>query len=175
MLAKRYVLAWAALSILLFSGCREGKSEEEHAEPNEPKPKACETFLPTTFRFSTIGLPGGSRYSVIWNGKVLRCEVSRFYGEPRIIKTVRPSAEQWRAFWQKMEEVKVWEWRVGYYTRAYDGVRWSLEFELGGRKVRASGSNAYPSDEDVTGTATIFEGSEVFAKFREAVRELVGE
>lgn len=173
MLSKTYILGWAALSILLLGGCRTEKSEQEHAEPNEQKPKASEAVLPTTFKFSMSFAPGPSGHSLVWDGEALiRYEGPHFFGEAKITKTVTPSAEQWRAFWQKMEEVKVWEWRPRYYTPAYDGVTWGLVLEHGGRKVTSGGSNGYPSDEDVTATAGIG-SSEVFNKFREAVGALM--
>lgn len=173
MLSKTHILGWAALSILLFSGCRTEKSEQEQAEPNEQKPKASEVLLPTTLRFGMRFAPGLSGHSLVWDGEALiRYDGPHFFGEAKITKTVTPSAEQWRTFWEKMEEVRVWEWRPRYYTKAYDGVSWGLVLEHGGRKVRSSGSNGYPSDGDVTATAGLG-GSEVFKKFREAVNGLL--
>jgi len=74
-----------------------------------------------------------------------------------------------------MEKEKVWEWRGRYEPNAVvlDGGSWSLELEYGGKAIRSSGTNAYPSDEDVT-VATTMIPTAVFNKFREAVGGLVG-
>jgi len=74
-----------------------------------------------------------------------------------------------------MDEIEVWKWRAQYEPNAvtFDGGAWSLELAQGGKTVRSSGRNAYPSDEDVTVTGT-FLPSEVFKKFHQAVGRLVG-
>jgi len=80
------------LIILLLGGCRIEKSKQEHAEPNEQKPKASETFFPTTFRFSIGGMMG--RHTWVWDGEALRYEPSEPHGMLRITKIVTPSAEE---------------------------------------------------------------------------------
>jgi len=92
MLSKTYILAWAALIILLFGGCRMEPSQERHTKPNEQKPKVSEAVLPTTFNFHTGGMRGW--YRLEWDGEALRYKVSDFRGT-KITKTVTPSAEQW--------------------------------------------------------------------------------
>lgn len=158
MLSKIYILTSAALIILLVGGCGIEKSEQEHIESSEQKREAAEILLPTTFKFHTGGMRGSSILQ--WEGDALRYKVSEFR-KTKITKTVTPSAEQWRAFWKKMEEVRIWEWRSRYVpeVRVFDGGFWNLELQQGGKIVSSSGRNAYPDD---------------FRKFLEAVRELAG-
>jgi len=159
MLMRTYFLAWTALCIVLFCGCHQDKSDQGQAGPNEPGAKVCETLLPRTFRFSMWGsaVPGSD--VLVWDGETLMYKTSGF-SHPKTTKIV-PSVEQWRAFWEKLEEIEVWEWQGRYDLDAitYDGGGWGLVIEYGEKTIRSSGRSAWPSD---------------FTKFREVVGTLIG-
>ncbi|MGB9200671.1 hypothetical protein, partial [Methanobacterium sp.] len=61
-----------------------------------------------------------------------------------------PSEEEWKKFWDKMDNIRVWNWIDDYtleddlYT--LDGSSWNLKIELGDKKVESSGSNYYPGE-----------------------------
>jgi hypothetical protein len=152
MISKTYILALAVPGILLFSGC--GYKGDAAAS------EVPENLLPTTFRYSSFGISTGTRYSLEWDGEVVKFEKSTIYREPEITKTA-PSAEQWQAFWLKMDEINVWEWRGRYdpnFTYC-DGGSWAFELEYKGKKVKSSGSVAHPGS---------------FGEFLKAMLELVG-
>lgn len=162
MLSKTHILTWTVFSILMFSACRM-QSQEEHTKSNGQKIEALEAVVPATFKLFMGFLPGIETHELEWDGEALRYEA---FGPHNLSKPApkmaSPSAEQWRAFWKKMEKVRVWEWCVEYEPKAVvaDGCRWSLQIELSERKVTSSGRNAFPGD---------------FEEFRNAVGALVGQ
>ena len=60
--------------------------------------------------------------------------------------TVTPSEEAWERFWATLDDAGVWDWAARYEpdSPVMDGTSWMLEAEHDGRRVRSSGSNAYP-------------------------------
>lgn len=79
-----------------------------------------------------------------------------------------PTAEDWERFWSAAEACDLWNW-----TRRYDdpdildGTQWQVEITLGSRRLKSSGSNAYPGGE---GDGS----SKLFTSLLRAVRKLVG-
>jgi len=90
----------------------------------------------------------GPSYSVRWEQGTLVYE-SRARGyEPEETVELHPSPEQWAQLWQALEEIGVWEWQARYENlRVVDGTHWSIEIEIGGRRLTSHGSNAYPGSQ----------------------------
>ena len=86
-----------------------------------------------------------------------------------------PSEEEWKKFWDKMDNIRVWNWIDDYtleddlYT--LDGSSWNLKIELGDKKVESSGSNYYPGENIEESDPN---QSESFKKFLNALRSLTG-
>ena len=85
-----------------------------------------------------------------------------------------PSEEEWKKFWDKMDNIRVWNWIEDYDCPDFvfdDGSSWNLKIELGNKKVASSGSNFYPGDniEEV-----VDDQSETFKKFLDALQSLTG-
>lgn len=85
-----------------------------------------------------------------------------------------PSEEEWKKFWDKMDNIKVWNWKDNYDSPDFvvlDGTSWNLKIELGDKKVESSGSNYYPGEniEEI-----VPDQSESFKKFLNALRSLIG-
>jgi hypothetical protein len=148
-------------------------STRQPGEAGDAAEDKAEDYLPRRFKFFIGGLRGGSSWE--WDGKALQCGTLDSVRGKGTTKTITPSADQWKKFWKTMDEVKVWKWRSRYENLdVLDGSSWSLELEYGDEMVRSRGRNGYPSDDDVAAMAGPGE-SEIFKKFREAVRELVAE
>ncbi len=142
---------------------------EEHANQD---------YLPVQFDVA-FGPFLGTRRSIRLDGGQLVCKVSLW----RRVR-VCPSEEAWRAFWQEMESLRLWQWSATYRpapdTVFYDGARWSIAITHGERRVASEGSNAYPgnSKKHIMETRASSTGSaresERFRKFRQALQRLTG-
>ncbi len=85
-----------------------------------------------------------------------------------------PSEEEWMKFWDKMDNIRVWNWMDNYDcpdVLVDDGSSWNLKIELGDKKVESSGSDYYPGEnvEEI-----VSDQSESFKKFLDALRSLTG-
>jgi len=81
-----------------------------------------------------------------------------------------PTLDQWRAFWQEVDQLGAWEWKPSYDPSpdvVIDGISWGLEMEYRGSRVVTVGSNGYPGGRwDDMGP--------VFYRFLAAVDGLIG-
>lgn len=90
------------------------------------------------------------------------------------VDTVRrvPSAEEWQSFWTAAAEAGVRNWSGEYRAEGVvDGTGWSLLLEVGGVRIEAQGSNAYP---DAEGRESELEPTSAFRGFRSALEDLAG-
>jgi hypothetical protein len=131
-------------------------------------------YLPKKLRLYWVGMAGGA--TLEWDGEVLRYTVTNDVADTKDTrKRVKPTAAAWKAFWKKLDEARVWEWRHDYINRGVtDGYVWHLHVDRGDRRAYASGANGYPSDTDVSERTKDDVPSKVFQKYWQAVEELVG-
>ena len=112
-----------------------------------------------------------------WNGRSLRYESVRTPSvEP--LKTdkrsVVPTPDAWQAFAKSLDEIKVWDWVGPYPTRPSSerGFVWHLAIKWGAREVKSSGTNCFPSLEDVAKPSS---SAVLFHRFWDAVDRLAAE
>jgi hypothetical protein len=61
-------------------------------------------------------------------------------------ESFEPPPAAWGRFWAVVDRLDVWTWAESYEWpgEVMDGTYWSVALERGDRRVRSSGSNAYP-------------------------------
>ena len=64
-----------------------------------------------------------------------------------ILKSTKPSREDWEQFWYTIDLLKVWNWKKSYDNEdVLDGTQWELIIKIKGQKgIKIFGSNAYPA------------------------------
>lgn len=91
-------------------------------------------------------------------------------------KIIKPSEEQWDTFLERIEELRVWDWKESYHANILDGIQWSIEMSFDDRSIKSWGNNCYPAyhDNEKLGSQ---EGkrTQLFNNFLGAVSELIGE
>ena len=122
-----------------------------------------------------------SSVTVDWDGQTLTYQLTRPVGAKRQASdriSIRPSEKAWQEFWQSMEAESVWKWLPDYRgrpeavkNRATKSRAWSIAIEWGGKKVRAGGTNGYPSLRDVSEST---EADPMFNRFWHALDRLLG-
>ncbi len=125
---------------------------------------------PNRLQFA-IGGHTGHSYAVELDDEpgVLRFHHHRPGHEPYEEATIRPDPEEWEPFWRRAQQLGVFAWSGAYRTVGVtDGTGWRLELDWAGRRVSASGSNAYPPDGDSP------RPSGAFAGFCRAISRLCG-
>ena len=135
---------------------------------------------PRELKFEIIGLPLSSNYIKIeWTGSALQYSTDRLTIDESKPKTVTPSPEQWKRFWQEMAAIRLWDWQPSYRVSGIlDGTVWRLAVEQsgpGGLSVTSGGRNGYPQDADPKKIAGPREGSKAYSRLIAAFRALVGE
>jgi hypothetical protein len=115
---------------------------------------------PTKFVIK-IGGFFGPNYEVGWHRRRL------WYRNDHLQLEISPSREDWRAFWTRLDQIGVWNWRKRYDDPdVLDGTQWSLDISDGVRTLQCFGSNRYPEN-----LAT--KGSSPFKQFLKAVEALI--
>lgn len=117
---------------------------------------------------AAVGGYFGPSFSVEWQGDGLLYESSDSTAQTGWLK-VRPTEARWRRFWEKCDDLSVWEWASNYEPEfvVTDGTSWEVEIQCARGKVHSGGSNAYPptgSDEE----------TKEFRAFCRAVSSLIG-
>lgn len=60
-----------------------------------------------------------------------------------------PGATLWRRFWATLARLDAWAWSGEYVNRdVLDGTAWSISIEHDGKRIEATGNNAYPPNGD---------------------------
>jgi hypothetical protein len=76
---------------------------------------------------------------------------------------IHPEIQEWNEFWQRMDEIEIWEWYDEYKVNCGDscveGDEWEVGIIFGDMKVESHGANSYPP---------------TFREFLSAVEELTG-
>jgi hypothetical protein len=86
--------------------------------------------------------------------------------------TVSPTDEDWRAFSDTLDSLRVWRWQNEYVLRILDGTDWALEIAWGDRSVKSIGCNCYPMADGRPCTSG--NSTPTFDRFLVAVSKLVG-
>ena len=90
----------------------------------------------------------GSSYSV----KLERgCLVYQPYTDgyqPLETLEISPSADEWEAFRQQMDQLDVWSWESDYENPgATDGTNWTVDLKYPDKGISSGGSNNFPGEE----------------------------
>jgi hypothetical protein len=112
-----------------------------------------------------IGGMYGASYEITYDRRTLRYYSGQngFLPEKAKPTIIKPSDEQWQAFFDELDQMNAWKWKRYYINpKEHDGTAWSVVVSYplqGSRDVLSSGSNAYPPN---------------FQQFLAAVRKLIG-
>jgi hypothetical protein len=116
-------------------------------EPQEGDPQANAKptgLVPKTLKFWMGQGVSGWHYTIEWDGKELQYRQTRF-GKVEVKKTVIPSEDQWKQFWQSVTEADVWNWKAAYNNpRIRDACVWELAIEYGDKKQQTRGAGGSP-------------------------------
>jgi hypothetical protein len=90
-----------------------------------------------------------------WNGRSLKFQAVRTPAALPLKSDKRslvPTTIAWRQFGQSLDENHVWNWLNNYPAQPAEtkGLVWHIAIHWGTRTVESSGTNGYPSVEDVT-------------------------
>jgi hypothetical protein len=87
--------------------------------------------------------------------------------------TLTPTAAEWRAFRQTLDDLKVWQWRADYPRQGtVDGTQWSLDIAYSDHSLTARGDNNYP---DAAGKPSGRpDSTEAFNRYLAAIKKLIG-
>jgi hypothetical protein len=92
-----------------------------------------------------IGGYMGTSYSVVLKRGVLHHVT---YGPEYVAGkecSVRPTEEQWAAFLEALDSLRVWSWDERYQSSTMlDGTSWKVEITWEDKTIRSSGSNSFP-------------------------------
>lgn len=86
----------------------------------------------------------GPRFDVVLNKqKVLeyRAEYGAVGEKPPITMNIKPTLEQWDAFYKVINEHKVWRWKKSYVPKItpMDGTSWGVTLTVGDKHINSSG------------------------------------
>ena len=114
--------------------------------------------LPKELKLYWRGLASDQPISSVtleWDGRALNYTVTR----PASVKalnsdkrSIRLSQSSWKEFWKDLDENEVWKWVNDYGTKpaSIKDRAWSVSIKKDSKKVKSSGTNAYPSLADVS-------------------------
>ena len=123
-------------------------------------------WLPHEFDCRMGGFMGRS-YAVRITGAALTYESFKSGYETDEKARIEPPQCNWEHFWATLDQLDAWSWSGQYSNpNVLDGTSWSIALEWNGRRMRASGENAYPPDGR--------DESPQFRGFCEAVQRLLG-
>jgi hypothetical protein len=132
--------------------------------------QAVGAFAPTVLKISVGGYPGAS-YCVEWRGDHLQYCAGAWVSswKPDLGERIVPSPHAWAVFWQEVDDIGVWNSEHSYPNPGiFDGTSWSVLLDYNGRRIGSSGSNNYPTGDDVIGKDA------PFVRLLHAVRQLIG-
>ncbi|HQP69910.1 MAG TPA: hypothetical protein PLK90_05865 [Clostridiales bacterium] len=98
--------------------------------------------MPVVFRITLNSFYGRSYSLILREHKLL-------YSSTRpVTQIIRdPSEEDWRKFWKKTVNRKIWLWSTQYVDKtSSDGSTWSVNIEAGRLTLKSYGSNNYPEN-----------------------------
>ncbi len=139
-------------------------------------PKISEEIVPKVFNITYGAYRELNNFSIkIEDGKIIPSyEFSPFHNSDKY-EDIIPSKKDWIKFWKKMDNIDIWSWLKNYEPQGMavlDGYYWNINIEFGDKKIKSSGSNAYPGD--AANEIVDVDMSKLFKKFLAAVKELTG-
>lgn len=93
---------------------------------------------PDELSLGWLELHGFGETSLFWHDGALLLTHSERESEHR------PTAEDWRLFWEVVDALDAWRWPPEHRGAALDGVEWSLRLARGAARLTSSGHNAQP-------------------------------
>jgi hypothetical protein len=131
----------------------------------QPKQSA----MPQQFRTSIGGFFGPSYIVELRDGSLIYSARKRGESEAKTT-IITPSAAQWLAFSQALDDIKVWQWQTKYMlANSHDGTQWSLDISYANRAIKTHGHNLYPDDNN----GSKEEPSQAFKRYLTAVMRLI--
>ena len=128
-------------------------------------------IIPKVFMITYGSYRGMNNFSItIEDGKILPSD--KFHYFKKVHEFIIPSEKEWKEFWKKMDQINIWNWCGDYEPegQVLDGYFWNLKIKLSDKKIKSSGSNAYPGD--AIGEIIDYHISSSFKMFLDAVEEL---
>jgi len=118
-------------------------------------------YLPKKFEVSIGGFAGPS-YRVMKSDSGLIYTAFQTRNEFQDDMRICPSREQWLLFWDQVDKIDIWNWKLRYENRnTLDGTSWLVHIEKEDKVANSSGSNAFPDND-------------LFDEFLAAIRRLLG-
>lgn len=129
------------------------------------------TFTPDRFYFRTQALETGEYSEVTYSrGALLFCAGAVFRQSPDRQFQCTADAFAWNRFWQRVEQIGVWNWKSDYRDpNVQNGLKWELEIRYGPRALKTGGQNRYPGNEGPR-----LKSESEFGQFLAAVHALAG-
>ena len=89
-------------------------------------------------------------------------------------KKIAPSGEQWMAFWDRVNDIGIWQWKP-YYPNpgVLDGDKWEIDIAVGKQRISSQGEGNYPK-QNYSLSQNELGRSKTFLDFITAVRDLIG-
>jgi hypothetical protein len=89
-------------------------------------------------------------------------------------KKIVPSLQQWQTFWDKVNELEIWDWKPNYPNPGFLGSeKWEIDINAGRRRIVSRGEGNYPK-QNASLSNTEFGRSRAFLDLIVAVRNLIG-
>jgi hypothetical protein len=161
----------AAVFVLVALTAKPQQPALADSHKSDPLPKELKLYWRSVSSDGPI-----SSVTVEWDTQALNYKVTR----PASVKalnsdkrSIRPSQSSWKEFWKDMDEIEVWKWVNDYGTKpdSIEGRAWSVSIKRDSKKVKSSGTNAYPSLADVLKPT---DSQPVFHRLWYAVDKLLG-
>lgn len=127
------------------------------------------TNFPIEFEVATGGCFGPSFTVRFVDGKLMYEKSGGLYSLAPATE-INPTQEQWTRFWERMNELGIWNWSPHYEQCSIgheDGNHWFVNIAIDNRSVRSEGEDVFPGSSGTT-------PSKEFEQFLEALRELLG-
>ena len=105
---------------------------------------------PLKLEFSIGGFFNGSLYVKLINGQLMHYHShAPLPWDQADAKEILPTVQQWIDFKTVIKSINAWEWGPNYLTPGVcDGTQWELNINYGNKRIKSSGSNAYPGTKD---------------------------
>ncbi len=124
--------------LLALAGCGGG---------SKPAAKPVDT-IPQKFNFSITDISGPSYHFEFAQG-FLAYSVTQPGQKSKPPLHRAPTPEQWQEFRQKMDRMKVWQWKTNYGNKSFiEGTQWSLDLAYSDRVIHSEGHRDFPDNYD---------------------------
>jgi len=131
-------------------------------------PRAC---IPDRFYFHTEAINSGEYSELVYSRGALRFRAGVVFRQtPYRQFQCTADAGAWSRFWQRVDQIGVWNWKPDYTNSLVQGgLKWNLEIGYAGRALKTGGQRSYPGSNGPGYTA-----ESEFGQFLAAVQALAG-